>query len=158
MRRSIDVIFRHPVKKFTVLYQNGQLWQLPKVDFDSQSLQYKKPYRGSRTQIFVAANQQLDPNDTALAAQLFTIDLPNAIVGRNVDEFDNWWRHNQFRYQRIIAAQSQPEPHKTPQLASQDSSNKTEPPSAPLTATVVASSSASLDDLLDDMLADLMKP
>lgn len=111
MLRPIDVIFKHPVKKFTVIYQNGKLWQLPRLDFTGKSLLVKKPYKDSREHIFVAANQTLDGTDVALIAELSTVHLPDSIVGRNVDEFEAWWRNNWSQFQEEIAVKEQRRQH-----------------------------------------------
>ncbi|MFW2178040.1 MULTISPECIES: hypothetical protein [unclassified Moraxella] len=107
MLRPIDVIFKHPVQKFTVIYQNGKLWQLPRLDFTGKSLLVKKPYKGSREHIFVANDQTLDTTDTQLIAELITVDLPSSITGRNVDEFEHWWRHNWFHFKEELAVKKQ---------------------------------------------------
>lgn len=159
MYRPIDVIFRHPIKKFTVIYQNGVLWQLPKLEIDRQSLQNKKRYRGSRQEIFVAANQKLDTLDTDLAAQLLTIELPASIVGRNVDEFDRWWRHNWFKYsevitQKIISQKNVPKSQLSEKIVT--TAPTTAVTTAVTTKDVVHTSDAMIDDVLDQMLQALL--
>ncbi len=111
MLRPIDVIFKHPVKKFTVIYQNGKLWQLPRLDFTGQSLIVKQPYKDSREHIFVASDQTLDPNDVPLMAELLTITLPEAIIGKNVNEFEAWWRGNWSVFQEEIVVKAQRRQH-----------------------------------------------
>ena len=107
MYHPIDAIFKQPIDRYTVIYQNGKLWQLPRLDFNGQSLARKKPYTGSREQIFVASSQQLNPNDLLLISQIATIDLPASIVGRNVDQFEAWWRTHSIDYQTQIEATRQ---------------------------------------------------
>lgn len=107
MYHPIDAIFKQPIDRYTVIYQNGKLWQLPRLDFNGQSLARKKPYTGSREQIFVASSQQLNPNDLLLISQIATIDLPASIVGRNVDQFETWWRTHSIDYQTEIEASRQ---------------------------------------------------
>lgn len=107
MYHPIDAIFKQPIDRYTVIYQNGKLWQLPRLDFNGQSLARKKPYTGSREQIFVASVQQLNPNDLLLISQIATIDLPASIVGRNVDQFETWWRTHSIDYQTEIEASRQ---------------------------------------------------
>ena len=111
MLRPIDVIFRHPVKKFTVIYQNGKLWQLPKLDFDGQSLTYKKPYKGSREHIFVAKDQTLDGMDNVLISQLLTVHLPDSIVGKNVNQFEHWWQQNWYAFREEISVKKERQKH-----------------------------------------------
>lgn len=101
MLRPIDVIFKHPTKKFTVIYQSGKLWQLNHLAFDGKSLSHKRPYTGSREQIFVAQDQSLPANDLLLRSQLATIALPATIIGRNAEEFEQWWRQNSFDYREL---------------------------------------------------------
>lgn len=96
MLRPIDVIFKHPVKKFTVIYQNGKLWQLPRLEFDGNSLRHKRPYTGSREQIFVAQDQSLPADDLLLRSQLATLALPDTVAGKNADEFERWWQQNSY--------------------------------------------------------------
>ena len=107
MYHPIDAIFKQPIDRYTVIYQNGKLWQLPRLDFNGQSLARKKPYTGSREQIFVASGQQLNPNDLLLISQIATIDLPASVIGRNVDQFEAWWRTHSIDYQTQIEASRQ---------------------------------------------------
>lgn len=111
MLRPIDVIFKHPVKKFTVIYQNGKLWQLPRLDFTGKSLLVKKPYKDSREQIFVAQNQTLDSTDFPLIAELLTVELPPSVVGRNVNEFEAWWQSHALQFQEEIHIKEQQRQH-----------------------------------------------
>lgn len=117
MLRPIDVIFKHPVKKFTVIYQNGKLWQLPKLEFDGQSLTYKKAYKGSREHIFVSPEQTLDSNDLVLISQLLTVDLPESVHGRNVDQFEHWWRQNWYDFKQEMAVKQARQKQVKAQLA-----------------------------------------
>lgn len=173
MLRPIDVIFKHPVKKFTVIYQNGKLWQLPKIEFDGQSLMYKKPYKGSREHIFVANDQTLDGTDTALIAQLLTVHLPESMHNKNVDEFEHWWRQNWYGFREEIAVKKQRQQHAKQMLAEQHLAKgqkanpelqaKNEQPqpqpqpqnSVPQPKPVSSTSHDDFDDLLDDLLHEL---
>lgn len=155
MYRPIDVIFHHPVKKFTVIYQNGVLWQLPMLKIDSQSLNHKKRYRGSRKELFVARNQLLEDAAT-LAGQLQTIALPPSIIGRDVDEFEHWWRHNWFKYSKKIGPQTtllpSPPNEKTPTAPMPMDERHLSKASSPPTHV----NNTAINELLDHMLQELM--
>lgn len=138
MLRPIDVIFKHPVKKFTVIYQNGKLWQLPRLDFDGQSLAYKTPYKGSREQIFVAQNQILPNDDLVLCSQLATLDLPATVVGRNVDQFEQWWRQNSFEYKALSDLAKQNQEMAKQQLANPSTHLAVSSPATTAAATMAA--------------------
>lgn len=179
MLRPIDVIFKHPGKKFTVIYQNGKLWQLPRLDFDGVSLAYKRAYIGSREQIFVAQNQELPADDLLLCSQLATIPLPAIVIGRNVDEFEQWWQQNSFNYRQLSAHAKSQQAQAKAQLNDPNQQTKQQNPtttaaSPNLSATLIensnltthantpiVSSMASLStqqsstDIFDQMLDDL---
>lgn len=175
MLRPIDVIFKHPVKKFTVIYQNGKLWQLPKLEFDGQSLMYKKPYKGSREHIFVANDQTLDGTDTVLIAQLLTVHLPESMHNKNVNEFEHWWRQNWYGFREEIAVKKQRQQQAKQLLAAQhlakgqnanpiptaqakselEPQPQPQPSGMPQAKPVSSNSHDDFDDLLDDLLHEL---
>lgn len=130
MLRPIDVIFKHPVKKFTVIYQNGKLWQLPRLDFDGNSLRHKRPYTGSREQIFVAQDQRLPADDLLLRSQLATLDLPATVAGKNADEFERWWQQNSFELREASERAKQQQAHAKALLANPNA----QPPQTPQTS------------------------
>lgn len=128
MLRPIDVIFKHPVKKFTVIYQNGKLWQLPRLEFDGNSLRHKRPYTGSREQIFVAQDQRLPADDVLLRSQLATLNLPDTVAGKNADEFERWWQQNSYELREASERAKQQQAHAKALLAN--------PNAQPLQATI----------------------
>lgn len=168
MLPTIDVIFFHPVKKFSVLYRGGKLWQLPRLDFNAQSLAYAKPYTGNPEELFIAANQQ--PSDIALNTELLTLDLPATLVGRNVPQFEHWWQANRYHYRDMIrqkadaqaraksvphhgvSPQPQPQPHVKPNSDHLTSQNLHQTTASDAQVTTNQS-----DAIFDELLAELTR-
>ena len=164
MLPTIDVIFFHPVKKFSVLYRGGKLWQLPRLDFNAQSLAYAKPYTGNPEELFIAANQQ--PSDTALNTELLSLDLPATLVGRNVPQFEHWWQANRYHYRDMIRQKADaqaraksvphngvdPQPHVMPNSVHLTSQNL--PQTTASDAQITTNQS---DTIFDELLAELIR-
>lgn len=87
--RPIDAIFVHPEWQCLVIYQRGELWQLPRFKLDSQSWQYRQPYIGQTSALFLRRQQRID--DAVVSAQLRTLDLPTSVQGRSLEIFEQWW-------------------------------------------------------------------
>lgn len=174
MLPSPDVIFYHPIKKFSVLYHNNKLWQLPRRDFNGTSLRYMQPFTGNLSEIVVAFSQQLDPDDLVLQSQLLTLDLPKTLVGRNANEFMQWWQANRHAYRRELQEKSarqaeykrllqqkMPQRH-SPINASQsyvtpNADALTSQKPSHTTANDAPVTTSQSDTIFDDLLADLTK-
>lgn len=92
--RPIDAIFFHPKHKFYVVYLRGELWQLPRMKLDSRSWQRKRPYEGDPSELYLLREQKVQ--DTQLAAQLRTLNLPDNVQGCSLPKFEEWWANHGY--------------------------------------------------------------
>lgn len=92
--RPVNAIFIEQKQQFIVVYQQGKLWQLPRMKLDMSAWRYRKPFTGNKSALILARNQHIA--DTTLAQKLPTHQLPNGLHGINLPRFENWWRQNGF--------------------------------------------------------------
>lgn len=92
--RPINAIFIEQKQQFFVVYQQGKLWQLPRMKLDMSAWRYRKPFTGNASALVLARDQHI--NDKALAQKLPTHDLPSTLHGISLPRFETWWRQNGF--------------------------------------------------------------
>lgn len=92
--RPVNAIFIEQKQQFIVVYQQGKLWQLPRMKLDMSAWRYRKPFTGNKSALILAHNQHI--TDTTLAQKLPTHQLPDVLHGINLPRFENWWRQNGF--------------------------------------------------------------
>ncbi|OOS21587.1 hypothetical protein [Moraxella lincolnii] len=92
--RPVNAIFIEQKQQFIVVYQQGKLWQLPRMKLDMSAWRYRKPFTGNKSELILARNQHIA--DTTLAQKLPTHQLPDVLHGLNLPRFENWWRQNGF--------------------------------------------------------------
>lgn len=92
--RPINAIFIEQKQQFIVVYQQGKLWQLPRMKLDMSAWRYRKPFTGNKSALILARDQHI--TDATLAQKLPTHQLPNGLHGINLPRFENWWRQNGF--------------------------------------------------------------
>lgn len=92
--RPINAIFIEQKQQFFVVYQQGKLWQLPRMKLDMSAWRYRKPYTGNASALVLARDQHIA--DKALAQKLPTHELPSTLHGISLPRFETWWRQNGF--------------------------------------------------------------
>ena len=75
--RPINAIFIEQKQQFIVVYQQGKLWQLPRMKLDMSAWRYRKPFTGNKSALILARNQHI--TDATLAKKLPTHQLPNGL-------------------------------------------------------------------------------
>lgn len=104
--RPIDALFVHPKQRCYVIYNRGTLWQLPRMKIDNASWQRRTPYVGDTHILHLSRNQIL--NDPILSQQLRTLNLPAAVRGITLPQFEVWWETHGFEWTKktLLAGQS----------------------------------------------------
>ncbi len=90
--RPVNAIFYHPKYKFIVVYQQGTLWQLPRIKIDMDSWRRKLRYNGENSDLYFYPHQQIA--DSELAEILPTHNFPDNLNNCNLQTFENWWLAN----------------------------------------------------------------
>lgn len=159
--RPVNAIFIEQKQQFIVVYQQGKLWQLPRMKLDMSAWRYRKPFTGNKSALILARNQHIA--DTTLAQKLPTHQLPDVLHGLNLPRFENWWRQNGFDWlnnrqndnTNINNANINSKVNTT--LKADASNHKNTQPSARSNTQSDNQSDNIFDNMLADLEADLLK-
>ncbi len=94
--RPVNAIFYHPKHKFIVVYQNGTLWQLPRMKIDVESWRRREPYQGDNTELFLYRHQHIA--DDELAHLLPTHNFPDNLTNNSITLFESWWLNHSYEW------------------------------------------------------------
>lgn len=94
--RPIDAIFVHPERRLYVVYYRGELWQLPRMKIDDTAWQRRQPYTGTPSSLYLSSHQAI--TDPTLAQKLRTLNLPAAVYGSTLPQFEAWWEVHGFEW------------------------------------------------------------
>ncbi len=92
--RPVNAIFYHPKHKFIVIYQNGTLWQLPRMKVDIESWRRRESYKGEEEELYLHKHQHIE--DTKLAHILPTHNFPSTLTNSSLHLFESWWLTNSY--------------------------------------------------------------
>lgn len=153
--RPINAIFIEQKQQFIVVYQQGKLWQLPRMKLDMSAWRYRKPFLGNKSALVLARDQHI--SDAALANKLPTHELPDSLHGVGLARFETWWRQNGFDWLNNLSdkihsnSNQNPSPTQTTKVDIQTPSQMQN-----MTKTqTTKQASGQTDNIFDDMLADL---
>lgn len=154
--RPVNAIFIEQKQQFIVVYQQGKLWQLPRMKLDMSAWRYRKPFTGNKSALILAHNQHIA--DTTLAQKLPTHQLPDVLHGINLPRFENWWRQNGFDWLNNHQNDNTNINSKVNTTPTADASNqKNTQPSARSNTQSDNQSDNIFDNMLADLEADLLK-
>lgn len=154
--RPVNAIFIEQKQQFIVVYQQGKLWQLPRMKLDMSAWRYRKPFTGNKSALILAHNQHI--TDTTLAQKLPTHQLPDALHGLNLPRFETWWRQNGFDWLNNRQNDNANINSKVNTTLKADASNhKNTQPSARSNTQSDNQSDNIFDNMLADLEADLLK-
>lgn len=94
--RPIDALFIHPKQRLYVVYYRGELWQLPRMKIDDKSWQNRRLYTNDSSALYLSSHQMI--NDPVLAQKLRTLNLPTALHGCTLSQFEAWWETHGFKW------------------------------------------------------------
>lgn len=94
--RPIDAIFVNPEQRLYVVYYRGELWQLPRMKIDDISWQNRRLYTDDSNALYLSSYQTI--NDPVLAQKLRTLNLPIALHGSTLSQFEAWWETHGFKW------------------------------------------------------------
>ncbi|MBS9779788.1 MAG: hypothetical protein KGV51_04095 [Moraxellaceae bacterium] len=94
--RPVNAIFYHPKYKFIVIYQQGTLWQLPRMKVDIDSWRRKLSYNGDNSDLYFYPHQQIE--DEELAEIIPTYEFPASLNNCSLQTFENWWLANSHHW------------------------------------------------------------
>lgn len=92
--RPVDAIFVDPKQRLYVIYQSGEMWQLPRMKIDMAAWNRRQPYSGDKNALYLSRRQAI--NDKALAQKLRTLNLPATAHGISLPRFEAWWEVQGF--------------------------------------------------------------
>lgn len=159
--RPIDAIFVNPKKRLYVIYYRGALWQLPRMKIDDAAWQRRLPYSGDIKELYLSRVQTI--KDPILAARLRTLNLPEAVRGSTLAQFERWWETQGYYWLKDIV-----DNHQSPLAVHESELANPSMTTASIVPTMLSSAAQNNTDpdashqkdadknIFDDMLADLV--